>query len=157
MKCLAQFCSGLKVRVSNNSLTFHIYNFANNCVSNITANKERCQQLVDSSVGTVTALCPHIGYFRAAKIAKKAIAEQIPVRELILEENFLGKEKLDQILDVYNMTEPGKSPFWLSALNTHCASFLRPFVCHNNQKRRECFPPFDEILSTYFFKMEEPL
>ena len=71
MKYLAQFCSGLKVRVSNNSLTFHIYNFANNCVSNITANKERCQQLVDSSVGTVTALCPHIGYFRAAKIAKK--------------------------------------------------------------------------------------
>ena len=40
-------------------------------MSNITANKERCQQLVDSSVGTVTALCPHIGYFRAAKIAKK--------------------------------------------------------------------------------------
>lgn len=78
-------------------------------MSNITANKERCQQLVDSSVGTVTALCPHIGYFRAAKIAKKAIAEQIPVRELILEENFLGKEKLDQILDVYNMTEPGIS------------------------------------------------
>lgn len=40
---------------------------------------------------------------------KKAIAEQIPVRELILEENLLGKEKLDQILDVYNMTEPGIS------------------------------------------------
>ena len=43
--------------------------FADNCVSGITANEERCKQLVDSSVGVVTALCPHIGYSHAAQIA----------------------------------------------------------------------------------------
>ena len=83
--------------------------FANNCVSGITANEERCQQLVDSSVGTITALCPHIGYSRAAAIAKKALTERIPVKELILQEKILNEDALNQILDVHSMTEPGIS------------------------------------------------
>ena len=83
--------------------------FADNCVYDITANEERCQQLVDSSVGIVTALCPHIGYSRAAAIAKKALAQQIPVRELILQEKILSEEALDKILDVHSMTAPGIS------------------------------------------------
>ena len=83
--------------------------FADNCVCDITVNEERCQQLVDSSAGIVTALCPHIGYSHAAKIAKKALAEQIPVRELILQEKILSEEALNQILDVHSMTAPGIS------------------------------------------------
>ena len=83
--------------------------FANNCVFGITANEARCQQLVDSSVGIVTALCPHIGYSRAARIAKQALAEQIPVRELILKEKILSEEELTKILDVHSMTKPGIS------------------------------------------------
>lgn len=83
--------------------------FADNCVSGITANEERCKQLVDSSVGVVTALCPHIGYSRAAKIAKRSLAEQIPVRELILQEKILSEEELNRILNAHSMTEPGIS------------------------------------------------
>ena len=83
--------------------------FADNCVCDITVNEERCQQLVDSSAGIVTALCPHIGYSHAAKIAKKALAEQIPVRELILQEKILSEEALNRILDVHSMTAPGIS------------------------------------------------
>lgn len=83
--------------------------FADNCVSGITANEERCKQLVDSSVGVITALCPHIGYSHAAEIAKRSLAEQIPVRELILQEKILSEEELNQILNVHSMTEPGIS------------------------------------------------
>ena len=83
--------------------------FANNCAIGITANEKRSQQLLDSSVATVTALCPHIGYSLAAKIAKKAITEKIPVRELILQEEILTIDELNKILDVYSMTEPGIS------------------------------------------------
>lgn len=83
--------------------------FAENCVSGITANEERCQELLDSSVGIVTALCPHIGYSRAAKIAKKALEEKIPVKDIILQENILTEKELNIILDAHSMTEPGIS------------------------------------------------
>jgi aspartate ammonia-lyase len=83
--------------------------FADNCISGITANEEKCKELVDSSVGTVTALCPHIGYSRASKIAKKALEEKISVRDIILQENILSEQELDLILDTHGMTEPGIS------------------------------------------------
>jgi len=83
--------------------------FADNCISGITANEERCRELVDSSVGIITALCPHIGYAHAAKIAKEALAEQIPVKDLIMRENILSEEELNKILNAYGMTEPGIS------------------------------------------------
>jgi aspartate ammonia-lyase len=83
--------------------------FADNCISGITANEERCQELLDSSVGTVTALCPHIGYSRAAAIAKKAIEEKTSVRDIVLRENILSEKDLNQILNAHSMTEPGIS------------------------------------------------
>lgn len=83
--------------------------FTENCVRGITANEERCRELLDSSVGIITALCPHIGYARAAKIAKEALSKQIPVKELIRRENILSAAELDKILNAYGMTEPGIS------------------------------------------------
>ena len=92
--------------------------FADNCISGITANEERCRELVDSSVGIITALCPHIGYAHAAKIAKEALAKQIPVKDLILRENILNEEELNKILNAYGMTEPGISGKELLAQNS---------------------------------------
>lgn len=83
--------------------------FADHCISGITANPDVCRQQVDASVGTITALCPHIGYSNAARIAKKALADHIPVRELILAEHILSEEQLNHILDAHSMTEPGIS------------------------------------------------
>jgi len=83
--------------------------FVVNCIDGITANEEHCRELVEGSVGTVTALCPHIGYARAAKIAKEALRSGISVQQLILDEGILTKEKLDTILNAYGMTEPGIS------------------------------------------------
>ncbi len=83
--------------------------FVNNCIEGITANEERCKFLLDSSVGIVTALCPHIGYAKSAKLAKEALAKNISIRELILNENILDQKKLDIILNAYSMTAPGIS------------------------------------------------
>ncbi|MCY6957759.1 aspartate ammonia-lyase [Clostridium brassicae] len=83
--------------------------FINNCIKDITANDKRCKELVYNSVGIITAICPHVGYKKAAEIAKKAIKTNRAVTEIALEEGVLTKEELDTILDVYNMTIPGIS------------------------------------------------
>ena len=81
--------------------------FVDNCIVGITANKERCRELVENSVGIVTSLCPHVGYKKAASIAKTAIKTGASVRKLILDEGILNEEELNEILDPVAMTEPG--------------------------------------------------
>jgi aspartate ammonia-lyase len=54
-------------------------------------------------------LCPHIGYAHAARIAKRALAEKISVKDIVLQENILSEEELKCILDTHSMTEPGIS------------------------------------------------
>lgn len=94
---------------SIDTLAYAVETFVDNCVKGITANKERCKELVDNSVGIVTAICPHVGYAKAASLAKTAIRTGVPVRKLILDEGLLNEEELEEILDVKNMTEPGIS------------------------------------------------
>ena len=94
---------------SINILNHAVQTFINNCINGITANEARCKELLDSSVGMVTALCPHIGYVRAAKLAKEALAKKIPIRTLILEQKILTQAELDMVLDAYAMTQPGIS------------------------------------------------
>ncbi|MDY4948165.1 MAG: aspartate ammonia-lyase [Clostridium cadaveris] len=81
--------------------------FVDNCIVGITANKERCKELVENSVGIVTSLCPHVGYKKAASIAKTAIKTGASVRKLILDEGILNEKELNEILDPVAMTEPG--------------------------------------------------
>ncbi len=94
---------------SIDTLTFAVQTFVDNCVTGITANEDRCRALVENSVGIITALCPHVGYEKAADIAKKAIRTDAPVRSLILQEHLLDEKELDEILDPVTMTEPGIS------------------------------------------------
>lgn len=81
--------------------------FIDNCVVGITANAEHCKDMVNHSVGIITALCPHVGYKKAAEIAKTAITTGVSVRSLILAEKLLTKEELNLILDPMHMTTPG--------------------------------------------------
>ncbi len=92
---------------SIDTLAYAVHTFVDNCVSGITANEERCRYLVENSVGIITAICPHVGYQKAADIAKKAIQTGASVRSLILEEQLLNEKELDEILDPVHMTEPG--------------------------------------------------
>ncbi len=82
---------------------------AEKCVSGITADRKRTYDYADRSLMIVTATTPHIGYDNAAKVAKKAIAENKSIREVILEMNLLPKEKLDAILDLKKMTKGGRA------------------------------------------------
>ena len=91
------------------TLTYAVHTLVDNCVTGITANRERCRELVENSVGIITALCPHVGYEKAAEVAKRVIDTGAPVRKLILEEGLLDRAALDKILDPYSMTEPGIS------------------------------------------------
>ena len=90
-------------------LTYAVNTLTDNCIVGITANRERCQHLVDESVGTITALTPHIGYEPAANIAKEAIQTGMQVKELILKKGILDQESIEKILDPYAMTSPGIS------------------------------------------------
>ena len=92
---------------SIDTLGYAAETFVDNCVTGITANEERCREHVENSVGIVTTLAPIIGYQQAADIAKKALAQNRPVREVILEDKILSPEEIDRILDPIGMTEPG--------------------------------------------------
>lgn len=88
-------------------LTNAVNTFAVNCVDGITANEDRCQELLSSSIGIVTALCPYIGYSDAAALAKEALDKQVPIRQLVQSRHILEEDKLDDVLDMYKMTQPG--------------------------------------------------
>ena len=94
---------------SIDTLGYAIETLVDNCIVGITANEERCRQLVENSVGIITAICPHVGYEKTADIAKKAINSNESVRSLILKENIMDEEELSRILDPIHMTEPGIS------------------------------------------------
>ena len=81
--------------------------FTEKCVLGIKANEKHLKQYVEQSVGIITAINPHIGYELAAQIAKEAIATGASVRELCLKSGALTAEQLDEILDPYEMTNPG--------------------------------------------------
>lgn len=73
--------------------------FRERCVDGITANEDRCKELLDRSLCTVTALNNHIGYDKATEVAKKAMTENKTVKEVVLELEFLSEAELDEILD----------------------------------------------------------
>ena len=76
-------------------------------VRGIVANRERCRRLVESSLMPVTALVPRIGYKEAAKLAQEAYRTGKTVREVVLEKKLFPETKLDTLLDLTAMTQPG--------------------------------------------------
>ena len=81
--------------------------FRERCVDGITANEGRCRDMVENSVGLVTAINPHVGYDVASMVAKEAIVNGRSVREIVTEKGVLSNEELDVILNPYEMTRPG--------------------------------------------------
>ncbi len=71
---------------------------AKKCISGITANIDRCQSNIQNSLAIVTNLVPHIGYDRAAEIAKKAFAQGKTIETVALEEKILPEQELKTIL-----------------------------------------------------------
>ena len=79
---------------------------ANKCVIGITANEQRCQNMVLNSIGLVTALNPFIGYENSTSVAKEALESGLSVYEIVLERGLLEQEELDEIIKPENMIKP---------------------------------------------------
>ena len=94
---------------SIDTIAYAVNTFVDNCVIGITANETRCRYFVENSVGIITAICPYVGYQKAAEIAKEAIKTGESVRKLIIEKGLLTKEQMDEIMDPVQMTDPGIS------------------------------------------------
>ena len=85
------------------ALTGAVQTFTENCVKGITANAERCRELVDGSVGVITAICPKVGYKESADIAKEAIKTGASVREVLGRTGLFTDEEIEKILDPETM------------------------------------------------------
>lgn len=81
--------------------------FADRCVKGIEADEKRCGELIEGSLAMCTSLAPHIGYDKAAAIAKEAYATGKTVRQVAKEKKVLTDAELDKALDPLSMTKPG--------------------------------------------------
>jgi aspartate ammonia-lyase len=82
---------------------------ADRCVRGITANREHMKQMVENSIGIVTALNPYIGYENSSAIAKEAYASGKSVVALVLEKKLLTQAQLDEIMKPESLTRPRAS------------------------------------------------
>ena len=81
--------------------------FCDHCVVGIRANTQRISELLNRSLMLVTALNPHIGYDKAAQIAKNAHKKGITLRESALELGFLTEEQFAAWVRPEQMIGPG--------------------------------------------------
>ena len=82
--------------------------FLVNAVEGIEPNEQRIHENLYNSLMLVTALNPHIGYDKAAKVAKKAYAENLSLRKAIVELGYMGAEEFDKLVQPEKMIRPSK-------------------------------------------------
>ncbi|MDO8875391.1 MAG: class II fumarate hydratase [Pseudolabrys sp.] len=81
--------------------------FTDNCVAGIEANKPRIAELMQRSLMLVTALAPHIGYDKAAQVAKAAHSNGTTLREEALRLGYVTGADFDRLVRPGRMTRPG--------------------------------------------------
>ncbi len=95
----------LNVLESSRLLGDAMRSFSQHCLAGITVNQARVASLLQSSLMLVTALAPHIGYARAAKIAKHAHVSGISLREAALALAEVSGEEFDLWVDASKMLD----------------------------------------------------
>ncbi len=88
---------------SINLLSDSMNSLVDNCIEHTEPNLKRIKFLRDSSLMLVTALNPHIGYDKAAKIAKFAFEKDLTLKEAALELGYISEEEFDNIVNPDNM------------------------------------------------------
>jgi len=68
------------------------------CVRGIAANRSTCEGYIENSLALVTGFVPHIGYERAAAIAKEALGSGKTVRQVVMEAGILSEELINEVL-----------------------------------------------------------
>ncbi|MDP7527923.1 MAG: class II fumarate hydratase [Candidatus Marinimicrobia bacterium] len=82
--------------------------FSVNCVAGIEPNLERIDGNLRNSLMLVTALTPHIGYDKAAEVAKKAHADNSTLRDTIEKLGYMSGEEFDEKVKPGEMVSPTK-------------------------------------------------
>ena len=80
--------------------------FADNCIDGIEANEDRIHSNLHNSLMLVTALNPHIGYDKAAEVAKKAHKENTTLKEAIIDLGYMSGEDFDKLVQPKDMIQP---------------------------------------------------
>ena len=84
--------------------------FNDHCAAGIEANRERIDENLHRSLMLVTALNPHIGYDRAADVAKTAHVEGKTLREVVIEKGLMSGERFDEVVVPAHMIRPSEPP-----------------------------------------------
>ncbi|ABR89091.1 fumarate hydratase, class II [Janthinobacterium sp. Marseille] len=84
-----------------------IHSFDEHCAHGIVANRDRIADLMERSLMLVTALAPHIGYDKAAKIAKQAHQQGANLKETALALGYVTSEEFDLWVKPQDMIHPG--------------------------------------------------
>jgi fumarate hydratase class II len=80
--------------------------FTDNCIVGIEPNLGRISDLLERSLMLVTALVPHIGYEKAAQIAKAAMQNNTSLREEAIASGFVSAQEFDQYVNPQDMIAP---------------------------------------------------
>ena len=95
--CIYNFLQSVRLMAQS------IQSFNHNCAVGIQANREKMHHNLHNSLMLVTALNPHIGYEKAAQVAKKAFAEDLSLKEACVALGFLTAERFDEVFQPEEM------------------------------------------------------
>ncbi|HTV33196.1 MAG TPA: aspartate ammonia-lyase [Methylocella sp.] len=101
---MISFCILKSIRMLTNAID----TLARRCVNGIKADPQHCLDLVENAISLVTALGPVLGHETCARIAKRALDENRPLRDLIVEEGLLSKHELAELLRPERLTKPSR-------------------------------------------------
>ena len=87
--------------IADSAISFH-----DNCLVGIEPNREKIAHNLKNSLMLVTALSPHIGYDKAASVAKKAYADDLTLKEAALALGYLDEETFERYMRPEKMIEP---------------------------------------------------
>ena len=82
--------------------------FAENAVAGIEPHRDRINHNLHNSLMLVTTLNPHIGYDKAAEVAKKAYKDDKTLRETIIDLGYMGGDDFDRLVQPDKMIRPQK-------------------------------------------------
>lgn len=99
---------GYSVLSSLRMLTAAVDTLTKRCVEGIEADRERCRNLVQGSIGLITALAPTLGYEASSRVARRALQETRSVADIVLEEKLLSEAQLNELLELETMTHPAR-------------------------------------------------
>jgi len=82
------------------------HSFNKNCVAGVSVNKIKVQEHLENSLMLVTALNPHIGYDKSAKVAKKAFENNCTLKEAIVQLGYMTADEFEQIVQPKQLAKP---------------------------------------------------